>query len=319
MHRICHALIGLTVALAPALAEAQSWPSRRITIISPFPAGAVTDVLGRLYAAHLEKKYKQPVIVEARTGGGQVIAMDAVIRAPADGYTLLVGSNGTFTESIINKDAPFNSTRDLTAIGAFAGSGLFIVVNASFPAKTLAEFVAYSRANPGKVNFATAGIPAPGTEEFRHRLNLNWTMVPYKGGGPAFQAMLSNEVHAYNSDIMQSMPAQQAGKVRILGYTGSTRHAGAPDVPTLSEGVPELGPLEYLVWIGMYARSEVPIDIMTRLNADILEMQSAPESLQRFAAIGWAPLPWGLQAVRRDLDAYARKIQTLLDAGVKLR
>jgi tripartite-type tricarboxylate transporter receptor subunit TctC len=319
MRRVSDVIVGIAVAFVSTLADAQSWPSRRITIISPFPPGAVTDSLARMFASHLEKKYKQAAIVETRSGAGQVIAMDAVIKAPADGYTLLAGANGTYTETMLNKDTPFNSMRDLAPIGAFAYSGLFLVVPASFPAKNMQEFVAYVRANPGKLNFATAGTPAPGLEEFRHRMKLNWTLVPYKGGAPAFQALLQNEVHAYNSDIMQGMPAMQAGKVRLLGYTASTRHPGAPDIPTFSEAVPELGPLEYVVWLGIYSRSELPIDIQTRLNADIIELQNTPEALQRFAAMGWTALPFGIPAIRRDLDAYMRKTQMLLDAGVKLR
>lgn len=319
MNRVIGGLAALVLAALPLLAEAQAWPSRRITVLCPFPPGAITDLLARMYASHLEKKYKQPVIVENRPGAGMNVAADATVKAPADGYTLLAASDALHWESLLNKDTPFNSQKDILPYGIFAASGLFLGVNANVPVKTAAEFVAYARANPGKINVGLAGTPTLGFEEMRSRQGIEWVNVTYRGGAPAFQALLANEVQLYSPDIMQGLPQHQAGKIRLLAYTASSRHPAAPDIPTFVEAIPNMQGFEYKVWLGMFARPEVPADIIGRLNADVIEMQNTPEAIQRFAAMGWSSIPFGVEAVRRDVENGARKVQRLLDQGVKLR
>ena len=312
----------LGLAALPLITMAQgaaTYPNRTIRVLCPFPPGAITDALARMYASHLERKYKQPTIVENRTGAGQNIAGDATAKAAPDGYTLLAASNQLAWESLLNKDTPFNSQRDILPFGIFAASGLFLATHIDLPAKTLAEFVAYVKANPGKLNVGLAGAPTLGFEEFRDRLGLSWTNVPYRGGAPAFQALLANDVQMFTTDVMQGLPAMQTGKIRMLAYSGSQRHPGAPSIPTFSESGVGVQGFDYKVWLGTFAPAGVPADILQKLNAEVLEMQKTPDAMQRFTAMGWQAIPSGVEEIRLDSAAAVQKVVALVAQGVKLR
>lgn len=314
------AVLGLAALPLTSMAQgAAAFPSRTIRVLCPFPPGAITDVLARMYANHLEKKYKQPAIVDNRTGAGQNIAGDATAKAAPDGYTILAASDALAWESLLNKDTPFNSQRDIVPFGIFAASGLFLATHIDLPTKTLAEFVAYVKANPGKVNVGLAGFPTVGFEEFRDRLGMNWTNVAYRGGAPAFQALLANDVQMYTTDVMQGVPAAQAGKIRMLAYSGGQRHPGAPTVPTFAESGVGVPGFDFKVWLGTFAPAGVPADILQKLNADVLEMQKTPDAVQRFNSMGWQAVPNGVDEVRRDSAASVQKVVALLAQGVKLR
>jgi tripartite-type tricarboxylate transporter receptor subunit TctC len=316
----CVAALGLLALPLVAVAQtAASFPSRPIHVICPYPPGAVTDALTRLYAAHLERKYNQSAIVENRTGAGMNIAGDAVARSAPDGYTILSASNGLAYESLLNKETPFNSQKDLLPYGIFAASGLFLTVNSALPVKNVAEFIAYVKANPGKVNVGLAGTPAAGFEEFRDRMGMTWTNVAYRGGAPAFQALLANEVQMYTTDIMQGKPAMEAGRVRMLAYSSTQRHPLAPDIPTMAESVPELKGFDYTVWLGPYLPAGVPLDIAQKLNVDVAEMQKEPEPAARLASMGWQPVVISVEELRKNSVAEVQRIADLLAKGVKLR
>jgi tripartite-type tricarboxylate transporter receptor subunit TctC len=302
-------------APTPVLAQAQ-WPAHVVKIIIPLAPGGPTDTFGRMYGVYLEQKYHQPFIVENRSGAGQNVGAAYVVQQPDDGYTLLAGSNGLAYESLVNKDTTYNSTKDILPFGAFAGSGMFLQINPSLPVNTFQEFVTWVKANPNKLNLGTASVPLAPFEGMRDRLGLTWTYVNYKGGTPAEQAILANDVQAYFGD---SKGVQQAklGKLKVLAYSGPTRHPDAPNVPTLAEL--GLSDFNYIIWLGMYARPGVPGDIITRLNADMNDMSRTPEALARYKAIGWLPLYMSVADIHKDTAKMNEQIEGWLAKGLKLR
>jgi len=297
---------------------AANYPSRPIRIIVPVAAGGPTDAFGRLYGAYLEKKYKQSAIVENRPGAGQIVGADVVAKAAPDGYTLLAAANTVSYESLLNKDAGFDTTKDILPFGIIAQAGLFIALNNAVPAKTMPELFAWVKANPGKLNVATAGAPVAELEGLRNKLGLSWVNVNYKGGAASQQALLAGEVGMYTPDGNQAISGVKDGRIHLLAYTDVIRHFGAPDVPTMAESgvAPDF---QYVVWLGMFAPANVPADIINKLNADVNEMASGPEATARTAAMGWRTNPVSVPVIRKMTQTSNETIAGLLAAGVKLR
>jgi len=304
---------------APALAQSGgNYPTHLVKLVVPLSPGGPTDTFGRMFANYLEQKYKQPFIVENRPGAGQNVGAAYVIQQPGDGYTLLAGSNGLAYESLINKDTTFNSTKDILPFGIFAGSGMFLQTNPSLPVNSFPEFIAWVKANPGKLNLGTASVPLAPFEGMRDRLGLSWTYVNYKGGVPAEAALLANDVQAYfgDSKVMQQV---KLGKLKALAYSGPTRHPDAPNVPTIAESGVGLPDFSFVLWLGMYTVPAVPEDIVTRLNADLNDMSRQPEALTRYKAMGWLPIATSVDALRKDTARQNNEIAGMLARGLKLR
>lgn len=314
-------LAALCLAAAPCVSLAQSaatYPAKPVRVVVPLAPGGPTDTFARMFANYLERKYKQPAVVENKTGAGQVVGANYAIQQPADGYTMLAGSNGLAYESLINKDTPFNSTKDILPFGVFAGSGMFMHVNSSLPVTTLPEFIAWVKANPGKLNLGTASVPLAPFESMRERLGLDWTYVNYKGGTPAETAALAGEVQAYFGDI-KLLQYSKTGRMRTLAYSGPQRHPAAPDVPTVAESGIGMSDFRYVLWLGMFSAPGVPEDILTKLNADLNDMSRQPDSLKRYEAMGWVPMALSVEETRRDSAATNKQIAEVVARGVKLR
>ena len=231
MNRLSNFLVALLLGALPTLAFAQgaaTFPNKSIRVVVGFGPGGPTDIFGRLYASHLEKKYKQPVIVDNRPGAGQLVGADFVAKSAPDGYTLMASTSTLSFESLLNKDSPLDTAKDILPFGIIAGSGLFIGVHSSLPVKNMAEFIAWIRANPGKLNVGTAGVPVPEFEGLRDKLGLNWVNVNYKGGAAAMTALIAGEVHMYTPDLNQGIPPMKEGRVRLISYSETQRHPGAP-------------------------------------------------------------------------------------------
>lgn len=314
-------LAALFIAAAPGATLAQSaanYPSKPMRVVVPLAPGGPTDTFARMFARYLETKYKQPAIVENKTGAGQVVGANYAIQQPADGYTMLAGSNGLAYESLINKDTPFNSTKDILPFGIFAGSGMFLHIHSSLPVTTVGEFIAWVKANPGKLNLGTASVPLAPFEGMRERLGMNWTYVNYKGGTPAEAALLAGEVQAYFGDS-KHLQHSKTGRLRTLAYSGPQRHPVAPDVPTFAEAGIGMNDFRYVLWLGMFTASAVPEDILVKLNADLNDMSRQPDSLKRYEAMGWVPMTLGVDATRKDAVGTNNQIAEVLARGVKLR
>jgi tripartite-type tricarboxylate transporter receptor subunit TctC len=250
-------------------ARAQGYPTRTITLVVFTPAGAIPDIIGRLIGEGLSQRLGQPVIIENRPGAGGLLAMQSVARAPADGYTLLMLASVHTVAVSLYPDNPVTISRDVAPIASLNRDAFVLLVNPSSPTKTLAEFIAYAKANPGKVNLASNGtgnIPHLAGELFRMTAGIDTQHVPYRGTPAAFAALMGGEVHALFDTAGASLPLVQSGKLRALGVTSAQRRASMPDVPPISETLPGY---EVIGWLGVGAPRDTPADIVQRLNREI--------------------------------------------------
>ena len=264
-------LAGATLA-APAVstgAFAQAWPSRPVRWLVPFTAGGSTDLLARIIAQWLTERLGQSVVVENRPGGGTNIAVQAVVNAPPDGYTLLF----TVTTHTINpslyKTLPFDFKRDIVPVAGLAELPLVLSAHPSLPVKTVPEFIAYAKANPGKINMASSGngtMPHVAGELFKMMAGIDMVHVPYRGTAPAMTDLLAGQVQVYFPSTAGSIEHIKDGKLRALGVTGATRSPLLPDIATLGDFLPGF---EASFWNGVGAPRNTPAEIVERLNMEI--------------------------------------------------
>jgi len=275
----------------PRSARAQSYPTRPVRIIVGFPPGGATDITARLMGQWLSERLGQPFIVENRPGAGGNIATEAVVRAPADGYTLLMALLNNAVNTTLYDKLNFNFARDIAPV-AFIGSGPYVMlVNPSFPAKTVPEFIARAKANPGKVNFASAGIgsgPHLAGELFKIMAGVDIVHVPYRGGGPAITDLLGGQVQAYFPTTPPSIEYIRTGKLRALAVTTAIRSEALPDVPTMAEFLPGY---QADGWQGIGAPKSTPIGIVEMLNKEINAALADPKNKSRLADLGSAAMP----------------------------
>ena len=285
------AFAGAALLLLPALAQAQTWPSRPVRIIVPFAAGGPADIYGRVLGQHLQETLGQPFVIEDRPGGGSLIGTDAVAKSAPDGYTLLVMSNThTVNESLIAKK-PFELMRDFVPVSPINFSDLVLVVHPSVPANSLKELLALVKSRPHGLNYASSG---PGTpyhmagELFKAMAGLDIVHVPYKGSSGARTDVMGGQVQMMFDAITTMAPNIRAGKVKGMATSGSKRSTALPEVPTLSEaGVPGY---ESVIWIGVMAPTGTPKPIVDRLNAEIVKIVSRPDIREAWAKQGAAPM-----------------------------
>jgi tripartite-type tricarboxylate transporter receptor subunit TctC len=276
------ALAGLATAVF-----AQDYPARPVKIIVPFAAGGPADVYARFLAQRLQEALGQPFVVDDRPGAGSIVGTDAAAKSAPDGYTLLVMSNThTVNESLI-PNKPFALTRDFVPVAPINYSDLVMVVHPSVPAKTLAEFIALAKAQPGKLNYASSG---PGTpyhmagELFKAMAGVDIVHVPYRGSSGARTDIIGGQVQMMFDAVTTMSEHVKAGRVRALGTSGKARSSVLPDVPTIAEaGVPGY---ESTIWIGLIAPRGTPPAIINRLNAEITKIVSRPEVRSDWAKQG---------------------------------
>jgi tripartite-type tricarboxylate transporter receptor subunit TctC len=268
------------------IAKAQTYPSRPVRIVVGFAAGGGADILARLIGQWLSERLGQPFVIENRLGAGTNIATEAVVRAPPDGSTLLVvGPSIAINATLYNK-LNFNFIRDITPVASIARSPLVMVVNPSFPAKTVPEFIAYAKANPSKISFASAGIGAPAHlagELFKMTTGVNMLHVPYRGAAPALTDLLGGQVQVIFAD-MSSIEYVRAGKLRALAVTTAMRSDALADVPTVGNFVPGY---EASTWNGVGAPKNTPAEIVDKLNKEINDGLTDPRVKTRLADMGY--------------------------------
>jgi tripartite-type tricarboxylate transporter receptor subunit TctC len=263
--------LAATTAVLPAvsrIAWAETYPTRPVHMIVGFAAGGAADVNTRIMGQWLSERFGQQFVIENRTGAGNNIATEAVVRASPDGYTLLTCATSNAVNASLYKKLDFNFIRDIAPVAGLVRLPLVLIVNPSVPTKTVPEFIAYAKANPGKLNFASAGN---GTSEhlagelFKIMTGVDMIHVPYRGGAPALTALLGGQVQAYFVVATTSLAGIKAG-MRPLAITTATRWTGLPDVPTVRETVPGY---EVSVWYGVGAPKNTPSEIIEKLNKEI--------------------------------------------------
>ena len=281
------------VASWPASSRAQApYPSRTIRIIAPVQPGGGVDLVARTVAERLSRALGESVIVENMSGGGGIVGSQATARAPADGYTLMVGYVGTHGTNPAVRKLPYDAVKDFTAIAMVGGTPNVLIVPQASPANTLAEFIALAKASPGKLSFGSAG---PGTlthlamEQLKVSAELDMVHVPYRGIGPAITDILGGQTQALFPGLAAGLPHIKGGKVKPLAVTGLARHKLLPSVPTLEES--GFKGFDGVQWYGIVGPANLPRDIVKRLNDEITKAIASPELRERLSGEALEPMP----------------------------
>jgi tripartite-type tricarboxylate transporter receptor subunit TctC len=273
------------------VARAQSYPSRPVRLVVGFPAGGGTDIIARLIGQWLSERLAQPFIIENRPGASSNIATEAVVHAPPDGYTLFMFDSSPAVNATFYDKLNFDFLRDIAPVASIIRVPGVMVVNPSLPAKTVPEFITYSKANPAKVNMASAGIGSithVAGELFKMMTGVNMLHVPYRGGGPALADLLGGQVQVYFAGTPESIEYIRAGKLRALAVTTAVRSDALRDIPAMADFVPGY---EASGWFGVGAPRKTPVEIADKLNKGINAGLTGPKLKARFADLGGMVLP----------------------------
>ena len=281
-------------AALPAISRmswAQSYPTQAVRLIVPFAAGAVNDITARLIGRWLSERLSQPFIIENRPGGGANVGIEAVVRAPADGYTLLViGTTAAINATLFEK-LNYNFIRDIAPVASIIRVPHVMQVNPSLPVTTVPEFIAYAKANPGKISMGSGGNGSPAHvigEHFKMMTGVNLVHVPYRGGAPALTDLIGGQIQVAFIDMAGSIEYIRAGKLRALAVTTATRSEALPDIPTIGDFVPGF---EASQWVGLGAPKNTRSEIIGKLNTEINAGLVDPKLKARFADLGSTVLP----------------------------
>jgi tripartite-type tricarboxylate transporter receptor subunit TctC len=278
----CAAVLAALAWSAPALA--QDYPNRPIKLVIPFPAGGSSDGIGRQIAEKLSGVLKQTIVVENKGGAGGVIGTDAVAKAPADGYTLVLVDVFHTSTPIYTRKMPYDAVKDFTPVSLIGRSPAFLVAGPGFEPKTARDAIAFARANPGKMSMAIAGTGSVVVDLFKARSGLSFTSVPYRGSSPAMVDLMSGQVQVMITTMASAGANVKAGKLRAMAVTGPRRNADFPDVPTFTElGI---NGMDYEQWFGIMGPANLPRPVVDRLAAameQVLRMPDVRERLQGMA------------------------------------
>jgi tripartite-type tricarboxylate transporter receptor subunit TctC len=290
--RLLHLLSGAAVSLVSArFAAAENYPTRPVRILVGFAAGGATDIIARLVGQSLSERLGNQFVVENRPGASTNLATEVVVRAPADGHTLLLIGPPAAINVTLYDNLKFNFIRDIVPVAAIVRAPFAVVVDPSFPAKTMAEFIAYAKANPGKLSMATPGSgtgPEMAGELFKLMTGIDMLTVRYRGDAPALTDLMGGQVQVYFAAMPPAIELIKAGKLRPLAVTTAARAAAVPDIPALGELLPGFE----ASWLsGIGAPKDTPPEIVAKLNRAINEGLADPQIKERLARLGGVPLP----------------------------
>ena len=314
-----HLAAGAAVLPAvPRIARAQTYPSRPVRLIVPFPPGGGTDLFARLIGQWLSERLGQTFVIENRPGAGTNIGTEAVVRSPPDGHTLLLAFSANAINATFHDKLSFNFIRDIAPVAGIVRMPLLVQVNSSVPANTFLEFIAYAKANPGKINMASAGNGTPSHvagELLKMMTGINMVHVPYRGSAPAFTDLLSGQVQVFLVNPAASMEHVRTGKLRPLAITSATRSEALPDIPTVAEFVPGY---EATLFYGVGAPRNTPAGIVDKLNREINAALADPKINARLAsvdgeALAVSPADFG-KLIAEETEKWAKVIKS---AGIK--
>lgn len=307
-------LAASAVCASPAIATAQAdkYPTRPIRMLVPFAPGGGTDITARLIAASATAAFGQQVIVDNRAGGGGTIGAETAVRAAPDGYTVIMVSGSYGTNAALYK-LPYDPVKDIQSIVMIGDTGFVLTLHPSVPAKTVPELIAYAKANPNKLNFAstgTGGITHLATELFNLMAATKMTHIPYKGTGPAIADLLGGQVQLIFGAMPASIPQVKAGKLRGIGVTTAKRVAALPDTPAIGEFVKDY---EAALWYGMWGPKGLPKPVITRWNQEVARTLQTEEMKKRLAADGVEPAGGPpeqfLNAIARDVEKWKKVVK----------
>ena len=308
----------LTLCCSSALA--QTWPAKPITLIIPFPPGGSTDIVGRIAADGMARELGQPFVVDNRGGAGGAIGAKAIADATPDGYTLGIATISTHVVNpIVHSDLRYDPLRDFSFVSQIAAVPNVLAVHPSVPAGNMAQFIAYAKANPGKLNFGTPGIGSLGHligETFMYSVNVKMTHVPYRGAGPALNDALAGQVQVLFDNLPSSLPHIHAGKLRALAVASATRVSSLPEVPTFAEtGQPLVNDPS---WFGVIGPARLSPETVAKLHAALVATLKQPEALKRLEAAASVPVGNSPEAFRKVVaDALDNTRKVAREANLK--
>jgi tripartite-type tricarboxylate transporter receptor subunit TctC len=305
------------LALSPnAFAQTAGKPIR---FVVPFPAGSNPDQVARAVGTKLNEAWGQPVVVDNRPGAGGVAALESVIKAPADGQTMLIGTAGVITIAPAIYKLPYDTARDLEPVTMLAYVPNILVVNPSIPAKTVKELIALAKARPGQLNYSSSGSGTPAHlsgEVFKQLSGANIVHIPYKGSPQAMTALLGGEVGMMFSPVPLALPHVKAGKLRVLGVTTLKRSPVVPDIAPIAETIPKY---EVVQWYGLFVRAGTPREIVNRLNTEVRRIVGTPQVRESLAAQGSNPVTGTPDELASHVKAELAKWATVVKAsGAKI-
>jgi tripartite-type tricarboxylate transporter receptor subunit TctC len=297
------------------VARAQTYPTRPVRIISPFGTAGANDLVARLIGQWLSERFGQQFVIENRPGAGGTIGTEAAVRAPADGYTLLLAGTTQAINGTLYDKLSFDFIRDIAPVAPIIRLPNVLDVNLSVPAKTVPEFIAYAKANPGKINMASVGTgstPHVTGELFKMMAGVNMVHVPYRSAGAALTDLISGQVQVYFGTTASSIEHIKAGKIRALGVTTTARAEALPDIPTVGEFLPGY---EASFWFGIGAPKKTPIEIVDKLNSEINAALADPKITARLADLGATVLPGSpadfAKLIADDTEKWGKVIRAL--------
>jgi tripartite-type tricarboxylate transporter receptor subunit TctC len=279
----------LVAAVAPA-ALAQPYPNKPIKLVLPYSPGGIVDYIGRTLAQHLGEAIGQPVVAENRPGAGGISGTDTVARSAPDGYTIVIMDPAIVINPTLQPSIPYDLFKQLEPVSFISSSPEVVVIAPQLPVKNIAELIAYGKANPGKMNFGSAGIgttPHLAAELFKQRTGIDATHVPYRSIGQSYPDMMANKIQFSFSSIAGALPFTSDNRVRPIATTGLKRSAIYPDLPTIDEA--GLKGFEVDLWLGIFAPAGLPADVRAKLNAEINKTLQKPEVKTAFAKVGAEP------------------------------
>lgn len=307
-----------TAKMAPA--RAATFPDHPIRLIVPYPPGGATDPVARMLAAEVQSQLGQPIVVENRSGAAGSIGTEAVVRAPADGYTLLLHTTAIASEPTLKPNLSYNAGKDLAPLTEAVKGSYLLVANPKLPVKNIEELITYGKANPGKLLYGSAGIGSSGHligTMFAQRAGIEAVHVPYRGGGPAVTAVLAGEIHYVFDTVQTSRPLVQEGQLRGLAVTGAERSPMLPSVPTAMEsGLPGF---DVSYWLGIFAPARTPSPVMQRLASAFRDALSQETVRQRLRDLGLTSVGSTSEefaaTMTKETDEWRAVIQ---EAGIRL-
>ena len=311
--------IAIVAALLAFSAAAQTYPSKPIRLVAPFPPGGSIDVVGRLLAAKLGESLGQQIVVDNRSGASGILGTEAVMNAPADGYTILINTIPFVTNQFLMPRVPYDPLRDFAQISLVASSPAFVTVHPSVPAHSIKELIALAKSKPGQLNYSSAGVgtnPHIAGELFNLLAGVDIVAVQYKGGGPADTAVLAGEVTATFGNVSQQTAYVKGGRLRALAVTSAKRLAAMPDLPTVAEaGVPGY---EFETWFVVCAPKGTPRPIVDTLNSHIRKVMTPPDQVRTYEERGVTVIASSPEEAVKHLESEQKKWgRVIKERGIK--
>jgi len=319
LKRFSFSFAGLILAFSSAIAFADNYPSKPIKAIVPFAAGSATDQIGRAFAAKMAESLGQPVVIENRPGANGMIGADLVAKAPADGYTLLFGTNSTNAalKSLV-KNLPYNQDTAFVPIGYFGSVPLIVAINNDIPAKSLNGFVSLAKADPGKMTFGYASTSQRVSSEILSSVSgIKMTGVSYKSGPNAMTDLIGGQINMFTADFAVTLPQVQAGKIRGLAVTSLKRSPAIPELPTVNEALGIKG-YELIAFFAAFGPAGMPNEAVKKLNKAINDAAKSKDLVERFAAMGFESQPGTPEALGQKIKLETVKwAKAIKEAGME--